>query len=136
MPNSCKTRRGKPQKREENRKMARCWKEVAQFRSDSLHTQWNYFVNVCSFTFCFTSLAQIEEYHDYFSQKIHASSCDRRIRSPWQLTFIGRKYANIGSPDHDERQSKFDKLPQYLFEEPKRIKVVKALEKALKEFSK
>ena len=116
--------------------MARCWKEVAQFRSDSLHTEWNYFVHVCSFTFCFLSLEQIEEYHAYFSQKIHVSSSDIYSHPRWDYAKGRKDNFDFADSHHYERQSKFDKLPIYLFEEPKRLKVVKALKKALKEFSK
>jgi hypothetical protein len=116
--------------------MARCWKEVAQFRSDSLHTEWNYFVHVCAFKFCFTSLAQIEEYHAYFSQKVHPVSRDKFSHPAWDHEKRRIDRFAFADTHHGERQSKFDKLPLYLFEESKRIKVVKALEKALKEFSK
>jgi hypothetical protein len=41
---------------------------------------------------------------------------------------------NLGG-DHFEAQRWFEKLPQYLLEKPKRARVVAALEKALKEYS-
>ena len=96
--------------------MARTWKEFS-IDSDPIAPSWVYFVRVCSFTFSFRSLEQIQEYLDYFSQKVHPSSADRQ-----------------DSADHWERQSFFDQLPLYLFEEPKRQKVVKALTQAIAEF--
>ena len=38
----------------------------------------------------------------------------------------------VGSADHWEIQRWFEQLPMYLLEELKRVKVVKALERALK----
>ena len=116
--------------------MARHWKELAQNRSDSLHTEWNYFVHVCSFTFCFLSLPHIEEYHAYFSQKTHSSSSDIYSRPKWDYMKGRQEKFGFANSHHYERQSKFDRLPLYLFEEPKRQKVVKALERAIREFSK
>ena len=78
---------------------------------------WIYFVRVCSFTFEFHSIKQIEACLEYYSQKIHPSS---RL--------------NIGSADAWEAQRWFERLPMYLLEEPKRQKVVKALCSALGEF--
>ena len=77
-----------------------------------------YYVRVCSFTFSFRSVEHVQEYLDYFSQKVHASASDALPNAP-----------------HWERQTHFDQLPLYLFEEPKRQKVIKAFERAIKEFS-
>ena len=71
-------------------------------------------VNVASFTFHFFSVAQIRDCLAYYSHKIHATS---RV--------------SVGAADHWEVQRWFERLPMYLLEEPKRIKVVKALERAL-----
>jgi hypothetical protein len=84
---------------------------------DNLIVQWVYFVNVCSFTFQFHSIEQIRECLDYFSQKPRPPS-----RMP------------LDPPEHD-LQRWYERLPMWLFEEPKRRKVVKALEKALVEFA-
>jgi hypothetical protein len=74
-------------------------------------------VDVASFTFRFQSLQQLCEYLDYFSKRTHPSS-----RRPIP--------ENPDSWDHYDNQTPFEKLPMYLFEEPKRQKVIKALAKA------
>ena|ERR1022692_1942225 len=79
-------------------------------------------VTVCNFTFIFHSTEQITMYLDYYGAKHHPSS-----RLPVYTQ-------NLGG-DHCETQRWFEKLPQYLLEKPKRLKVVKALEKALHEYS-
>ncbi|HEX9996478.1 MAG TPA: hypothetical protein VGB45_04985 [Abditibacterium sp.] len=103
--------------------MARFWKTDAQSRPNPLVPDWIYFVEVCSFTFTFSSRKHIEKYLAHFSQKIHPSSAD------------GATHGSYSHGDHWERQSCFDELPLYLFEEPKRLKVVKALTRALVEFA-
>jgi hypothetical protein len=80
-------------------------------------------VIVCGFTFVFHSLAQLRLCLDYYSQEHHPSSA------------LPLKQQNYGG-DHWETQRWFEKLPQYLLEEPKRVKVVSALRKALGEYSK
>ena len=114
--------------------MARYWKEKLKGKQNLL-LNWRYYVHVCSFTFVFASLSEIEEYRDYFSQKIHPSSADdvdwRNCR--WWTPPNERGFS--WALDHWERQSRFDRLPLFLFEEPKRQKVVKALNEALKKFS-
>ena len=80
---------------------------------------WIYFVRVCSFTFSFDSVEQIQEYLDYYSQKVHPSSAMSNVpASGWEF------------------QTRFDELPLYLREESKRQKVIKALSKAIAEFDK
>jgi hypothetical protein len=79
---------------------------------------WVYFVRVCSFTFEFQSMEQIEGCLEYYSRKTHPSS---RLR--------------IGAADPWEMQRWFERLPMYLLEEPKRQRVVKALVEALKIFT-
>ena len=79
--------------------------------------KWVYFVRVCSFTFEFHSVAQINECFQYYSRKIHPSS---RL--------------DIGGASSWEVQRWFERLPMYLSEEPKRKRVVKALAAALEEF--
>ena len=101
--------------------MSRHWKSAPN--ENSLVIDWTYFVEVCGFTFRFRSLEKIEEYLNYYRQKIHPSSAD------------GVGDNDYSSGDHWERQSNFDRLPFYLREEPKRLKVVKALERALKHWS-
>ena len=88
------------------------------FSFDNLNSRWVYFVHVCSFTFQFQSLQQIEECLVHFSQKIHPSSMlpDVTLEHDWQ--------------------SWEQRLPYWLFEEPKRKRVVKALQCALRAFEK
>ncbi len=104
--------------------MSRHWKTPVPSAGDSVK-KWSYAVHVCSFTFYFRSLEEIQEYLDYFSKKIHPSSAgwagDRRT------------YLNVG--DHSDRQTCFDRLPLYLQERPKRQRVIRALQKALAEFN-
>ncbi len=81
--------------------------------------RWVYFVSVCSFTFEFHSIEQIEACLEYYTEKLHPSS---------------RRFDMWGG-DHWEFQRWFERLPMYLLEESKRQKVAKALTKALTEFS-
>ena len=80
----------------------------------------SYFVRVCGFTFVFGSVAQIETVLAYYNRRIHPSS--RLPDSEWLRA------------EHEVVQRWFERLPQYLLEEPKRVRVVKALERALSEF--
>lgn len=118
--------------------MARIWKRsYKEVRSEPLHLfvpleqtrkplDWVYFVQVCSFTFTFVSVEQIAEYLEYYSHNIKPSS-----RGPEFGSWPNRLWEG----DHGERQSRFAQLPLYLYEGPKRQKVVKALERALKQFT-
>ncbi len=72
-------------------------------------------VYVASFTFHFFSVEQIRDCLAYYDRKTHPSS---RLSVP-------------GNIDHWEAQRWFDRLPMYLLEEPKRAKVLKALNRAL-----
>ena len=115
--------------------MARVWKEkydwtrhrnrmfgegcdVETTPDHNIIPKWVYFVSVSQFTFEFHSIMQIKTCQNYFSQKTRPS---QRV--------------DIGAADHWEMQRWYEQLPQRLLEEPKRIKVVKALSKAIKEFS-
>jgi hypothetical protein len=79
-------------------------------------------VTVCSFTFIFHSIEQLALCLDYYRREHQPSS-----RLPVYTE-------NLGG-DHFETQRWFEKLPQYLLEKPKRLKVVKTLEKAMQEYS-
>ncbi|EAQ66705.1 hypothetical protein MED121_12295 [Marinomonas sp. MED121] len=79
-----------------------------------------YCVEVCKFTFRFSSKEEIIEYIDYFSSKNHSST---RI-------FFNR------NDDHYDAQTKFTRLPAGLNSNHNRPKVLKALEKAIVEFRK
>jgi hypothetical protein len=61
----------------------------------------------------------MQAYLDYYSQKVLPS----RIRDTPHC-------------NNDLRQDEYTRLPLYLREEPKRLKVIKALQKAIHEFSK
>ena len=79
-------------------------------------------VSVCGFTFVFHSLPQLRLCLKYFSLEHHPSS-----RLPVYEE-------NLGG-DHEETQRWFEKLPQFLLEKSKRLKVVAALKNALKQYS-
>jgi len=79
-----------------------------------------WFVRVCSFTFVFHTLPQIEACLAYYSKRIHPSS-----RLPAD---------QMG--DHWEHQRWFERLPMYLLEKPKRKKVVSALRTAVRDWTK
>lgn len=81
--------------------------------------EWIYYVYVCGFTFAFFSVTMMQAYLDYYTQKILPS----RIRDTPHC-------------NNDLRQDVFTRLPLYLREEPKRQKVINALQKAIQEFSK
>src|SRR5262249_348730 len=82
------------------------------------HAQWIYYVEVCQFTFAFFSLDMIRQYLEYYSAKVLASS---RMSGP------------LWHPNGDN-QRWFERLPLRLRKEPKRQRVVKALERALADF--
>ena len=75
-----------------------------------------YFVSVCGFTFEFWSVAQIEMALRFYRDKVHPGS-----RMPtWG--------------EHDVTQRWYERVPLYLQENGKREKVIKALERAIREF--
>jgi hypothetical protein len=80
------------------------------------------FVSVCSFTFRFDTKEQLHRVLHYYERKIVPTS--RQPESVWGLR----------GGDHDEAERWFERLPLFLREEPKRLKVVKALRDALKMF--
>jgi hypothetical protein len=88
-----------------------------QNRAPTLIPRLVYFVSVCSFTFEFHSIKQIQTCLDYYSRKIQPSS----------------RYT-VGAADHAESQRWFERAPLFLREERKRQQVVKALENALVTF--
>lgn len=81
------------------------------------------FVDVCSFTFRFESLPQLERAIAYYEQKILPSSIFPKTKE-------GHNY----SADSGENQRWYERLPLFLREEPKRQKVVKALRAARAQF--
>ena len=88
------------------------------WRAPTLEKYDVYFVSVCGFKFEFHSIEQIRACLKYYSVKIHPSS-----------------RMDIGGADNWEMQRWYERLPMYLREEPKRQKVVKALQKALSQFA-
>ena len=80
-------------------------------------------VDVCGFTFIFHSISQLQVCLDYYSRECQPSS-----RLP--------DYSEDLCWPNFQAQRWFEKLPQYLLEKPKRLKVVAALEAAIVEYSK
>ncbi len=83
---------------------------------DSLVERRVFFVAVCGFTFQFHSLEQIERALTHFERKILPSS------------------AQPGVTLEHYWQQWHERLPQWLFEEQKRVRVVAALRGALRHF--
>jgi hypothetical protein len=80
------------------------------------------FVNVCSFTFNFKSLYELDETLKFYQQKTHPSSrlsSSRLVKGTW---------------GHWKSQRWYERLPMYLMEDPKRVRVVKALEEARRQW--
>jgi hypothetical protein len=75
-------------------------------------------VSVCSFTFKFYSEAEIQEYISFFEKRTHPSST---LPTPAGSDSFFRWHS----------QRWYERLPMYLQEESKRVKVLKALRKAL-----
>lgn len=92
-------------------------------RHKSLDPYDVFFVRECGFTFEFHSLEQLKVFKDYFSKKIHPST-----RIPEKELW---KYGG----DHEEMQRWFERLPKGLRKDTNRQRIVKALEKALTDFS-
>jgi hypothetical protein len=112
--------------------MARIWKETVDHwgrthmsgigkphRSNHDYGKMEvWYVRVCSFTFEFNHPDQVDACLGYYSQKVRPSS---RIPANELHLFGG---------DQSECQRWFERLPMYLLEEPKRLKVVQALTQA------
>jgi hypothetical protein len=86
--------------------------------ADPLLSRSAYFVRVCGFTFEFVSIDQLSACLRFYEQRIHPSS-----RQP---TFV---------PEKGHWELWTERLPMYLREEPKRVRVVKALSAALSDFA-
>ena len=96
--------------------------EAETTRDQVLDPRSVYFVRTCSFTFEFHSIAQLSTCLAYFSQKVRPSSL-----IPWE------QLGSYGG-DQTETQRWFDRLPQWLLKETKRLRVMKALQEALTAF--
>jgi hypothetical protein len=87
--------------------------------------RWIFYVEVCQFTFAFFSLDMIREYLGFYSRKVLPSS-----------RFYDPPYSKGRTPAvNDKGQTMFERLPLRLRQESKRVRVVKALERALVEFA-
>ncbi|MEJ2613201.1 MAG: hypothetical protein P8179_24910 [Candidatus Thiodiazotropha sp.] len=80
---------------------------------DNIRDNWVYFIEACGFTFQFLNVAQLSECLAYY-----------------EIKNAGSTREEIGAADHWEVQRWYERLPLYLREETKRIKVVKVLKKA------
>ncbi|HBE70131.1 MAG TPA: hypothetical protein DDW52_18440 [Planctomycetaceae bacterium] len=86
-------------------------------KSPNLDHRRMYFVAVAGFTFQFVSLEQLRECLEWFRQKIHPSS----------------RLPNVTLEHYWQRW--YERLPKGLTKEPKRQKIVTALENALSDFA-
>ena len=100
--------------------MSKHWKKEYA-HPDSLNPPINYFVEVCGFTFQFSSLAEMREAQEWFSTRIHPSS--RLPDSAWLRA------------EHDVAQKWHERLPASIKKGSRRTKVIKALDEAIHEFS-
>lgn len=82
-------------------------------------------VRVASFTLRFESIKQLRECVKYYQKKIHPSS---RVAAKTIASELGEDWRKWRGW---EVERWFERLPMYLLEEPKRQKVLKALNKAL-----
>ena len=89
-------------------------------QNEKLVPVYTYCVQVCQFTFKFGSVAQIDPFIDFYSQKLLPSS--RLPDSPWLRS------------EHDVAQRWYERLPGHLRKEGNRQKVLKALKQAKIEF--
>ncbi|MEM6784468.1 MAG: hypothetical protein AAF624_12125 [Bacteroidota bacterium] len=87
------------------------------------HTRWIYCVRVCSFTFGFFSLDELDRYHAFFSRRTLPSSM---IEGP----FSSGPAASVG-----DGQSVFERLPGRLRARRNRETVHKALARARNDFA-
>ena len=118
--------------------MSRHWRE--QTGGDKLLPQWTYSVEVCGFTFRFSSLAQLREVLAFYRQKTHPSS---RLPDPAWVRREAQHNPNgyretisaIMFFERDALQRWFEKVPMYLQENGKRERVVQALGRALEDFA-
>ncbi len=86
--------------------------------------EWIYYVEVCRFTFVFFSLDMVREYLDFYSRKVLPSS-----------RFYGASpFSQGAAASGGDGQTRFERLPLRLRQGPKRVRVVKALERALQVF--
>jgi hypothetical protein len=82
-------------------------------------------IRVASFVFKFESIGQLKKCIEFFERKIHPSS---RIPAKKLAADLGEDWRELRGWDVERW---FERLPMFLLEEPKRQKVLKALQKAL-----
>lgn len=82
-------------------------------------------VRVASFAFRFETVEQLRECIKYYQQKTRPSS---RVSAKTYEAELGKDWRSLRGWDIERW---FELLPMYLLEEPKRQKVLKALNKAL-----
>ena len=87
--------------------------------------EWLYFVHVCGFRFVFTSFEQIGEYKAFYDQPLKPS-----------FRYVDTRQGEYSRWESDAERAQFHKLPLYLWQKAKRVKVVAALERAIHEFAK
>lgn len=84
---------------------------------DNLIEKWVYFANVCNFTFQFVGIEQVQECKEYFTQSIHPSTREE-----------GHDLEHYWHPW-------YSKLPKGITKEPKRQRVIKALDQILDQWA-
>jgi hypothetical protein len=95
------------------------------WRDPTLQRYPVYFVRICGFTFEFHSIEQLEVCLRFFSQKTRPSSRIAFSANDKQIHWL-----------HRVAQRWFDRLPMYLLEERRRVRIVPALKQALAQFQK
>ena len=118
--------------------MSRHWQQ--QTGGDKLASRPVYFVEVCGFTFRFSSLAELQTALSFYRQKTHPSS---RLPDPEWVRREARRdprgykesIARFIRAEHDVMQRWWERAPLYLQENGKRDRVIQALESALREFA-
>ncbi len=107
--------------------MARISKEQVKWLdgTESLIPHHVIVVSVASFTFNFSKVEQLRECIKYYEHKTRPSSRIPAKRAEGQL---GKDWRKLRGWDVERW---FERLPMYLMEEPKRQKILKALNKAL-----
>ena len=91
-------------------------------RAPTLEAQKTLCVRVASFTFRFETREQLRECLEFYRQKHHSSSQSSERAAAVRNGEVAWRH---------EVQRWYERLPLYLREEPKRLKVVAALEEAL-----
>jgi hypothetical protein len=107
--------------------MARIFKQPIKSEdgNQNLTSRFVVVVEVVSFTFRFATVAQLRKCIAYYEAKTHPSS---RIPAKELADDLGEDWREQRGW---EVERWFERLPMYLLEEPKRQKVLKALNKAL-----